>query len=378
MRLLIVDHNPLDSSVVRSLYQKLGDMRDIQLRVVVPSHWWNNYQTLRYEKTSWGSLPVAESHTLFSKRTHRLLYRGLRRHLKEFQPDLVYVNAEPENFQTFQVAYLCRRWMKKPFVFSSWRNIDHRAAGYPYKLQGFNRAAERYVLSHASHGIAFSETTRELFSGYGFEPMTVIPPPVDCSVFRSRPPEDLRVRLGLHHFTIGFAGRFVKEKGLDVLLRAAALLRFEYQLLLIGSGPELTRLKRLAGELGISEKIVWAGALAHTTMPAHISAMDVVVLPSRTGQYWREQFGRILIEALASGVPVVGTDSGEIPSVIGNAGLVTEEGNAHALAAALVRLRDDPSLRAEMVQKGLDRVHGRFSLDLVLEQYYRLFTSLAP
>ncbi len=377
MRLLIVDHNPLDSSAIRTLYQKLGEMRDIELRVVVPSEWWNNYQTLRYREISWGSLPAAESRTLFSTRTHRLLYRGLRGHLKTFRPDLVYVNAEPENFQSLQVALLCARH-KKPFLFSSWRNIDHRVVGYPYRFETLHRAAERYVLSHASHGIAFSNTARELFSGYGYESMTVIPPPVDCTVFRTRWPEEVRLRLGLHHFTIGFAGRFVGGKGLDVLLRAASLLRFEYQILLIGSGPELRHMKKLAEELGIADRIVWTKPVEHTQMPAHISAMDVVVLPSRSGQYWKEQFGRILIEAMASGVPVVGTDSGEIPSVIGNAGLVIEEGNPHALAAALGRLRDDSRLRAELRQKGLDRVRARFSLDVVLDQYYRLFTSLAP
>ena len=378
MRLLIVDHNPLDSTAIRRLYAKLGEMRDIQLRVVVPSRWWNNYEMLRYEDVQWESLPVAESRTLFSTRTHRLIYRGLLRQLKDFGPDLVYVNAEPENFQALQVALLCRYFARKPFLFSSWRNMDHRTTGYPYRIQFLNRLAERFVLSHAAYGLAFNDAAQRLFAGYGFDRMTVIAPPVDTAVFRTRRPEDERLSLGLHHFAIGYAGRFIREKGLEDLLRAASLLTFEYQLLLIGSGPERPAIEGLAKELGISDRIVWTGHLNHGEMPVHIGAMDLLVLPSRTGRHWKEQFGRILIEGMASGVPVVGADSGEIPAVIGNAGLIYDEGNPHALAAALIRLRDDRVLRAEMIQKGVDRVRGRYALDVVSQQYYRLFTSLAP
>ena len=131
MRLLIVDHNPLDSSVIRSLYGRLGEMRGITLKVVVPSRWWNNYEMLRYDDTSWGSLSPAASRTIFSTRTHRLLYRGLRRHLTGFKPDMVYVNAEPENFQTLKVALLCSRY-RIPCEFSSWRTIDHRLSAVAF------------------------------------------------------------------------------------------------------------------------------------------------------------------------------------------------------------------------------------------------------
>ena len=256
--------------------------------------------------------------------------------------------------------------------------MDHRTTGYPYRIQFLNRLAERFVLSHAAYGLAFNDAAQRLFAGYGFDRMTVIAPPVDTAVFRTRRPEDERLSLGLHHFAIGYAGRFIREKGLEDLLRAASLLTFEYQLLLIGSGPERPAIEGLAKELGISDRIVWTGHLNHGEMPVHIGAMDLLVLPSRTGRHWKEQFGRILIEGMASGVPVVGADSGEIPAVIGNAGLIYDEGNPHALAAALIRLRDDRVLRADMIQKGVDRVRGRYALDVVSQQYYRLFTSLAP
>ena len=83
-------------------------------------------------------------------------------------------------------------------------------------------------------------------------------------------------------------------------------------------------------------------------MPAAAERLDCLALPSLTRPNWKEQFGRVLVEAMACQVPVVGSDSGEIPNLVGDAGLIVPEGDAAALAAALRRLRDDAVLRASL------------------------------
>jgi glycosyltransferase involved in cell wall biosynthesis len=201
---------------------------------------------------------------------------------------------------------------------------------------------------------------------------------VDTSVFRKKESTADHDRADASLFRIGYVGRFVEEKGVDVLLRAAASLSFSYRLTLVGDGPAKSQWMRFARELDIADRVKWSGAVAHSRVPECLGAMDVVVLASTTGKTWKEQFGRILIEAMACGVPVIGSSSGEIPGVIGNAGLIFKEGDAQGLALGLRRLHADAELRQALSAKGLQRVQSSFSLSRVAGQYHQLFCSLLP
>jgi glycosyltransferase involved in cell wall biosynthesis len=96
-------------------------------------------------------------------------------------------------------------------------------------------------------------------------------------------------------------------------------------------------------------------------VPSYLRALDVIVLPSVSRPNWAEQFGRILVEAMAAGVSVVGSNCGEIPDVIGNAGLVFPEGDANALARILDRLARQPSLRVQLGERGRRRALERYT-----------------
>ncbi len=111
-------------------------------------------------------------------------------------------------------------------------------------------------------------------------------------------------------------------------------------------------------------------------MPAIVAAWDALALPSRTRPNWKEQFGRILVEAMASGVPCVGSTSGEIPHVLGDAGLVVPEGEATALRAALARLQDDAALRQELAARGRAQAESRFTHARIAEQTYLVYRRL--
>ena len=100
-------------------------------------------------------------------------------------------------------------------------------------------------------------------------------------------------------------------------------------------------------------------------MPAFYHTLDVLVLPSRSRPNWKEQFGRVLIEAMACGVPVVGSTCGEIPMVIGDAGLIFPENDCAALTAALQSLLDDRAQRTALAAAGRRRVLERFTMQQV-------------
>jgi glycosyltransferase involved in cell wall biosynthesis len=147
----------------------------------------------------------------------------------------------------------------------------------------------------------------------------------------------------------------VPEKGLDTLMEAVARLGPGVELWLIGNGPYRPALEELSRKLRIEERVRWLEPVPPERMPELLAQVDVVVLPSRTTRVWKEQFGRILVEAMACKVPVVGSDSGAIPEVVGDAGLIFPEGDVATLAECLDRLRQSPELRAQFAERGLIR-----------------------
>ena len=112
-------------------------------------------------------------------------------------------------------------------------------------------------------------------------------------------------------------------------------------------------------------------------MPAQYHEIDVLAVPSLTTPTWKEQFGpRATIEAMASGIPVVGSDSGAIPNVIGDVGLVVPEGDVDALAAALYLLRNDPEMRRDLGERGRERVLAYYTHAQIAAETVRVYESM--
>jgi glycosyltransferase involved in cell wall biosynthesis len=168
-------------------------------------------------------------------------------------------------------------------------------------------------------------------------------------------------------FVVGYAGRLVPEKGLDVLIDAVAGLS-NVELRFVGNGPIRPQLERRAFDLGVALTI--DSTVKHENMASAYAGFDVLVLPSRTTATWSEQFGRVLVEAMSCGLPVIGSDSGEIPWVIHSTGggLVVPEDDAGALRDAIVKLRDSPVLRRELAGMGAARARDQFSVAAVARQ----------
>jgi glycosyltransferase involved in cell wall biosynthesis len=153
-------------------------------------------------------------------------------------------------------------------------------------------------------------------------------------------------------------------------------LECDWRLELIGSGPLRANLQSRAAELGATDRVAFRDQIPSGEVPEALRGLHVLVLPSYTRSFWKEQFGRALVEAMACGIPVIGSDSGEIPRVIGDAGLVTPEGDADALAAALTRLFSDVDLHQRLARLGRERVLARFTHEQVAEQTVGLYREL--
>jgi glycosyltransferase involved in cell wall biosynthesis len=140
-----------------------------------------------------------------------------------------------------------------------------------------------------------------------------------------------------------------------------------WHLLLLGSGEYESKVRRWAEQHQWQNRVT-VRLVKHEDAPRYIGAMDILLAPSQTKPNWREQFGRMLVEAFACGVPVVGSSSGEIPFVIGDAGRVVDESDVDAWAATIAELLDDPAAREELSRRGLSRVQ-QFSTRAIAAQY---------
>ena len=207
---------------------------------------------------------------------------------------------------------------------------------------------------------------------------TVIPQlGVDEHLFKAESQPALRAKLGLmdEDFVVGYVGRFVMEKGLLTLAKALTDLdqrpgvNRRWKWLLLGKGALRSDLERWAVEQGFQDRLLWVESVPHREVACYINVMDTLILPSETtygltgltAVGWKEQFGHVLIEAMACKVTVIGSDSGEIPHVIGDTGLVFPEGNVAALQDCLVDLMSDRQRCATLGQKGYERAMTHYT-----------------
>jgi glycosyltransferase involved in cell wall biosynthesis len=178
-------------------------------------------------------------------------------------------------------------------------------------------------------------------------------------------------------FVIGSANRrLVPEKGVDLLLHAAAKLPGIWRVLIVGDGPERRYLEQLASDLGIKDRVHFDRAISSSQMPAFLQQLDVLVLSSRTLPNWKEQFGRVLVEAMACEVPVIGSNSGEIPHVIGDGGLVFAEDDVAALGDLLLKLMQSEDQRRRLGQLGRQRILSMYTQAQIAAQTVTVYREM--
>lgn len=340
----------ISKALVVGAYQtKLAEMArcdsTLELTAIVPPYWRESGRQIALEQTHSEGYRLIVAPIAFNGSYHLHYYPGLERLLAETRPDLCHIDEEPYNWATYHALRAVQRVGAKA-IFFTWQNIMRR---YPWPFSAF----EQSVYAGVSGAIAGNRAAAEVLRQKGYRgPLAVIPQfGVDPTLFTPRPQGNLS-RL----FTIGYAGRLEEVKGLGTLAEALAGLRGEWRLLIAGEGPYRACLERRLAQAGLSDRVTFVGRVPSREMPQFLAQVDVLVLPSLTRPNWKEQFGRVLIEAMACGVPVIGSSSGEIPHVIGEAGLIFPEGEASRLRECLQRLQEDVTLRQTLAQRGRERV----------------------
>jgi glycosyltransferase involved in cell wall biosynthesis len=352
----------------RKKLRALVEAGDIELGLVVPPFWRFGREVAPFEPGDDKGYRVFILPPRFNGRVHLHYYPGLGRVLAEFKPDLVHLDEEPYDLVTFHGVRLARQ-AGAACLFFTWQNMLNPI---PPPFSWFQRA----VFAGVAGAIAGNADAEQVLRRRGFTgPVAVIPQfGVDPELFCPEP----RPRSG--PFRVGFVGRLVPEKGADWLLDAMAGLEGDWELLVVGgfgSDPAVRRqIEARLRELGSRWRLL--GPFASGQMPEFYRSIDVLVVPSRTGRRWKEQFGRVIVEAQACGVPVVGSDSGEVPRTIGDGGIVVPEGDVLGLRGAIRRLMLDPALRQILGQLGRKQAAARFSHQAIAHRtrafYRRLIT----
>ncbi|HVA84579.1 MAG TPA: glycosyltransferase family 4 protein [Candidatus Binataceae bacterium] len=297
--------------------------------------------------------------------------RGLRAVMRE-RWDLVHCWEEPYVIAGGQVALLSPAASK--LVFYTFQNIAKRYAP-PFST------IERRCAKRSAGWLASGETVAQtqLERCWSRKPHRVMPLGVDVELFR--PDADrgraTRARLGWNDEgppVVGFLGRFIEAKGLELLMRLLDETTSPWRALFVGGGPGEAALRAWASRHG--DRVRIAGGVPHDRVPEYLDAMDLLLAPSQTTARWREQFGRMLIEAFACGVPVLASDSGEIPYVVGDAGLIVGERDELGWRRALADLLESPTRRAELAARGRDRAHALYSWPVVARRHLEFFDEL--
>ncbi|MBE7550784.1 MAG: glycosyltransferase family 4 protein [Anaerolineales bacterium] len=370
--------------IVGAYQKKLEEMAAIpgvELTVVVPPSWDDPRDPTRLERVHTKGYELIVSDIVFNGNYHLHFYPKLGKIVRRVRPDIFHIDEEPYNLATFLALRLARSVGAGTVVFS-WQNLLRR---YPPPFSWM----ERYVLKHADALLAGNSESAQVWQRKGYSgPIHLIPQfGVDPAIYyrRQRPARQGRISIFKQRTTrpptqpalaIGYVGRLVEEKGLEILLHAASQLSGPWTLQILGSGPDRERLEKMTQWLGIAPRVTFDQKLPSTHLPHYFSGLDVLVLPSLTRPNWKEQFGRVLIEAMACDVITLGARSGAIPEVIGDAGLTFGEGNVVELQQQLQQLIDDVSLREALRQKGRQRVKDHYTQAAIARNTVKVYCDI--
>lgn len=375
MRLTVLSHScVVDTN--QQLYAAL-EAQGVVLQLIVPDAWRDDLTGTVLRPRRWEGLQALIQPTPVWGSGHVPLHAwrlDLRKQFYLFQPDAIYCENESYALSTFQAALANRTSVRRPFLFRNNQNID-KPLPWPF------RQAERFVLGQAACANLINAEAGRVLRRRGYRGrLAYLPYGLDPTHYQPLDARDLRASWGEPSFVFGYVGRLIEEKGLWVLLEAFARFHPEIDvaLVIVGDGPLRDDLLARIAHPSLASRVRWVPAVPHREVPRWLSAMDALVLPSLTRPAWKEQFGRVLIEAVACGTPVIGSDSGEIPHLIEQlgAGLVHPEGRADGLARAMQQLHADPELLASLREHGRREVVERFAHDALAYRFRQLLEAL--
>jgi glycosyltransferase involved in cell wall biosynthesis len=368
MRVLMISKALVAGTSQRKL-EELAKCPNVELTLVTPPYWQSDDGSKQVlERLYMRGYSMIVTPMVLNGSFHLHFYPQLGKLMRQIQPDIVHIDEEPYNLATFHAMSLASRQRARALFFT-WQNL-YRSYPPPF------RQIELYNYRHAAAALAGNRDAAEVLKRKGYRgPIHIIPQfGFDTDIYQRT--ELRQLRAAGDPFTIGFIGRLVESKGLPLMVESLASLPEYCRVVFIGNGPRRSELEAQAARLGVSERVSFKASVPTYAIPQEMQQLDVLVLPSLTRPNWIEQFGRVLCEAMACETPVIGSSSGEIPHVIGDAGLVFQEGNVQELVAGVQKLLDDPELYARLAVRGRQRVLEHYTQEQIARQTYEVYQEM--
>ncbi len=340
-----------------------------QVSVVAPRFMETDLRPLILEPAPEDLYHLESVSVYLSKQIHTMFYEWRLREILSQGWDIVHCWEEPYIAAGAEVA--CFTPEHTPLIYRTAQSYNKQ---YPFPFNWL----ESYSMKRATGWICSGKTVAEALQtrpGYNL-PMQLIPLGVDLNHFYPNLEARNKTRRLLSWDelgppVIGYLGRLVPEKGLELLMRVLDRLAIPWRALFVGTGVMEPQLRawgqKYPGRVQICTEV------RHAEVCNYLNAMDVLCAPSQTLPNWREQFGRMLIEAFACGIPVLGSDSGEIPNVLAGVGQVVGEKDEDGWVRGLENLLESPELQQTYIQQGLEQVHQTYAWPVVAKQYMQFF-----
>lgn len=368
LRVLFVAHTYV-VGVNQGKLAAIADKADVGL--LSPNAWkssgWGRLLDL---ETPYPKIDIFPGNVIFSGRGGAYLFNPFRiwQVIRTFKPDILQVEEEVFSLCTLQLA-IFSRLLGIPMVTFGWENMDR-------SLPWFRRWVRDFVLKTADICLAGNGDGGELLKKWNYQGLIEVMPQMGVDETFFSP--DL-IATSEEEINIGFLGRIVHEKGIDLMLKAAHQLKqqnLKFKMTICGSGNAQADLEKMTQQLDIEDYICWKGAVTHDQVPAEMAKFDVLILPSRSVDTWKEQFGHVLIESMVMGIPTVGSTCGEIPNVINNLDLVFEEEDVDGLTAILSRLICDQQFRQSMGDYCLQRAQQNYTHNRIAQRLLTLWQTV--
>jgi glycosyltransferase involved in cell wall biosynthesis len=360
--------------VYQSKLNSIAKSGQVEVGLLAPSKWkmrdWNQTFSLKSNIKDLKLFPARV--WFFNGRNGGFLYPtwNIFIALLKFKPHVIQLEQEVFSLSTFQIAFWA--WLLRiPVVIFCWENMDR-------SFFVLRRMSRLFVLKTAKFIIPGNQGAYDLLRLWGYDGPMEIMPQIGVDTYLFKPPPNNSKR---SEFNIGFIGRLVPEKGIDTIFKAAKQLKedgHEFQITICGSGSEKEHLLTIVNDYNLDSQTNWIGRVEYRDVPQVIEQFDVLVLPSRTmpGKGWSEQFGHVLIEAMAMGVPVFGSSSGAIPEVIGRSDLIFQEDNSIELNKLFAKLMTNLHWRKEVSEYCLSRVNENFTDARIAEKLVSIWKNV--
>jgi glycosyltransferase involved in cell wall biosynthesis len=389
LNLIILSHAYVYSAY-RAKIEALSEYHDLNITLITPE----------FGLEGGGQKVYAEQYTgeqyhhiilsgYFTGKLNFFVFKNLKSTLQSLNPDIILLEEEYWTQIAAQVTYITKKFFPHTkLILLSCENMCHiwekeaETLYQKFRYTSFH-FIEKYVISKLD-GLIFQlpgvwQDFENRIDKLGFKGKRGILPQlgVDYNRFADNSPKLQKIRAELsiddNTFIYGYIGRIIPEKGIEDMIHT-----FENwdkdntKLIIIGNGDAeyVNQIKQLVRTLKLDDIVIFKNAIPFEDIPAYFQLFNISILLSHTTPIWKEQFGRVLVESMAAGTPVIGSDSGAIPLVIGDTGYIVAEQNIQAIRQTLIEAFENKKKYTRLSQLAQNRAEIEFSYKAIALKTY--------